>query len=197
MPAHIQFSSSVGTDTKGQHSTTHLPQQFSCWGCGGERRFAPTSAMKIHLENGGCSAGWKIQHLNAIAAQCPDFAKNLIQERLPWFRAGAPRKFAFARDRDRQGIWSCYLCHLSWADETVLTSHLQISHSDDYPPVICCPCCDAEFTLISGLFQHIETPRCSANYKQKSIEALMSDLKSEVGDAWSDFRKPEVQYTLE
>ena len=136
--------------------------------------------------------------MNAIAEQCPDFSKNLIRELSPWFRAGAPRKYAWIGDKSSAGYWACYLCKTVFGEQTCLTKHLQESHSKDYPKVLHCPCCRGKFTKISGLLQHIETQRCSASYAEPSIAALISKLKSEIfRQPWSDFLRPKILYALE
>ena len=106
--------------------------------------------------------------------------KNLIRERSPWFRAGAPRKFAWEGDETQSGTWKCYLCDTIYGEKLGLTKHLQNSHTKDYPDVVRCPTCTRKFTKISGLLQHVETPRCSANFDEPSIAALMSKIKSEI-----------------
>ena len=153
--------------------------------------------MIVHLENGGCVAGWRIQYLNAIAEDCPAFAKNILKERTPWLRAGAPRKYAWAGDETQEGKWTCYLCRTSFGTQPSLTDHLKNSHSKEYPEVLRCPCCKGKFTKISGLLQHIETLRCPANYEEPSIVALLAAVKFECLEWRSKYKEPEVEYKLE
>jgi hypothetical protein len=155
--------------------------------------------MIIHLENGGCSAGWTIQHLNTIAEYCTGFAQNLIKERSPWFRAGAPRKYSSRGDYVPSRGWVCYICDTEHINGIWLTEHLQNSHTEDYPDVLSCPCCNTAFTKISGLLQHIETQKCLANYKTSSIAALMCDLQKEITKLFDDseYRKLKTLYQLQ
>lgn len=179
-----------------QHSRSHVEQDSICWGC--DKAFRLPSAMIVHLETGSCSNGWRIQHLNAISEQCPEFVKNLIRERSPWFRAGAPRKFT--KDTDQKtppGDWTCHLCDMNFGVRTGLKDHLHESHSEKYPNVLRCPSCDSQFKVISGLLRHIETNKCLATYKEPSIAALISTLESEIKVPSSDFKRPAVEYRLE
>ena len=68
-----------------------------------------------------------------------------------------------------------------------------------YPDAISCPCCNAKFTKISELLQHIETPKCSASYETSSIAALMKDLRKETSKAFYDsaFKELKVNYQLQ
>ena len=175
--------------------TTHMLQALNCWGCG--KNFAPRSAMIIHLENGSCVDGWRIQHVNAIAEQIPEFAKNLIKERVPWLRAGAPRTFTWDEDEMPNGFWRCHLCSDIYTDKVDLTGHLQVAHAHHYPDVLRCPSCKCGFAKISELLQHIKTPRCSADYQEPSIAALMNGLQSETSTRWSEFKRPSIEYKLE
>ena len=135
--------------------------------------------------------------MNAIAEECPAFAKNIIKERTPWLRAGAPRKYAWDGDETQEGTWNCYLCKTPFGTQQGLTNHLQNSHSKEFPEVLRCPCCKGKFTKISGLLQHIETLRCPADYEESSIAALVSALKAECLEWRSKFKDPEVEYKLE
>ncbi|MCJ1450220.1 hypothetical protein MMC28_000549 [Mycoblastus sanguinarius] len=154
--------------------------------------------MIVHLENGGCSSGWMIQHINAIAADCVGFTKNLIRDRMPWFLAGAPRKWAYEGDYRHSGdYWICYLCNNRYPKDTLLTAHLQNEHSKDYPKVLFCPICARKFTKISSLLQHIETPRCSTTYDEVSIAALMQNLELDVTRFRYGSKQRSIQYRLE
>ncbi len=175
-----------------------MRREFPCWSC--QRGFAPQSAMIVHLETGGCSGRWTIQHLNAMAKNCIGFAKNLIKDRIPWFRAGAPRKFAFSGDKSSAGLWICYICLAERPTTESLTDHLQKSHSNDYPKVLSCPTCSRKFTKISGLLQHIETPKCKASYEESSIKALLEAVKREISAPdilTSSYKEPGVLYKLQ
>ena len=162
-----------------------MPRAGKCWGC--SRHFATRSAVIVHLENGGCSAGWNIQYLNAIAERCTDFAHNLIRERLPWFLAGAPRTYSTHGDYVPSRGWVCYICDCEHSNDISLTEHLQSSHTEDYPDVLSCPSCVTHFSKISGLLQHIETPNCLADYETSSIAALMSHTQKWMTKPFSDF----------
>ncbi len=166
-----------------------MPRDYAYWGCG--RGFAPLSAMIVHLENGGCFspctpwASWNIQHVNAIAEECTGFSRNVIRDLIPWFRAGGPRKYAYIGDYVLARGWICCICEAAFDYNVALTthlqtSHLQTSHSKQYPDVIRCSECRQKFMKISGLLQHIETPKCSARYESTSVAALMRELQKEV-----------------
>ena len=152
--------------------------------------------MIVHLGNGGCPTGWRIQYLNAIAEQVPEFSKNLIEERLPWLRAATPKKSAWEKEQVPDGCWISYLCDVAFDKRVSLTEHLQESHLKDCPELVSCPSCKAEFTKISGLLQHIETTRCSADYEGFSIVALIDTLEYEVSKLSSELSQPDIECRL-
>jgi hypothetical protein len=49
-----------------------------------------------------------------------------------------------------------------WAFECYQSHHYTNGWDDDYK--YRCPGCDENFTKVSGLFQHIETPACDSGY---------------------------------
>ncbi|MCJ1450217.1 hypothetical protein MMC28_000546 [Mycoblastus sanguinarius] len=179
-----------------------MPTDLNCWGCqgaiGGVKRFATVSAMLIHLESGTYPVGWTIQHINALALEASWSIEYIIRNRVPWMRAGAPSQIARETDyRPRQSIWSYSICRSGYLSRSDLTEHLQSCQSiKGFPDVLKCPECPDRFTTLSGMLQHIETPKCPASKDTRSIAKLFKALMKGLGDLDTQVRLSEIRYKL-
>ena len=142
-----------------------MPKDLDCWGCGGNKRFATISAMLIHLESGICTAGWKAQHINALATLASHSKAFIISGKAPWLRAGAPPRFvkeAYYDAKRGPGVWVCPTCDAVFAQKPLLYSHLQNQVCcQGYPEVLKCPVCPDRFTTLSGYVLVSQNPSLS------------------------------------
>lgn len=60
-----------------------------------------------------------------------------------------------------------------------------------------CPVCPDQFTTLSGMFQHIETPRCPASRDTISISILLQALQRNLAKPEIQERLDEIQFKLE
>lgn len=180
-----------------QHTKTHMPKDILCWGCQ-VFSYATVSAMAIHLESGACSAGWTIQHINQLAAESPRANALTVEGRNPWLLAGAPPLAANDACYRPRGRWTCPVCDLLYYSGPDLTHHLRDRDCcRGYPNVFKCEVCLGQYTTLSGLLQHIQSPRCSASKDTPSIADLFKALRSGLASRKRQKQLNEIQYKLE
>lgn len=139
-----------------------------------------------HLENGKCTGGWTIQHINAVIVQCDGSEEYVNQKRIPWLRAGVPTIIAKRFEHDRRtGEYICPVCKDLFRSEHSLSVHLKEREcSSGYPSVLHCPkCSDFKCDRISKLFRHVEKKTCPASKKEplsmkKLVQAFEKDLST-------------------
>ena len=176
-----------------------MPRDVNCWGCGLSKRFATISAMLIHLESGSCSGGWKGYHLNGLAVKAPLADEYVILDKVPWLRAGPPPRLVKDSDQGwEQHYWTCSICDKDYLRRDSLHKHLQSQEcSKGYPNVLHCPVCPDEFTTLSGMFQHIETPRFPASKDTDCIARLLKKLQVSLAKPNLQKNLDEIVYRLE
>jgi hypothetical protein len=125
-----------------QHKLTHREPIFTCYGC--PREFRTYSGMIIHLESCACPSGIDINDLAESAAMCFQWSKFIIHEGI--------REALL----EGQRMWS-------------LTD---IFGNPDKVDCFMCPECYEQFTKMSGLFMHVESPACSQTLDDGAIGKL-------------------------
>jgi hypothetical protein len=100
--------------------------------------------MFIHLESGVCTSGIDTHDLAESAAMCFQWSKFIID--------------VFDRNAMLQGqpLWSFTDVHGNPAK----------------PVLFKCPECDEEFTKLSGLFMHVESPACNQTLDSGAIRMM-------------------------
>ena len=158
--------------------------------------------MLIHLESGACSKGWKVRHINALATKAPFAEDHVIWSKLPWLLAGAPgvsprSDLHFNHDRKRNA-WICSMCARTYRSVDAVSNHQQTQTClKGYPDVFKCPVCPEKFITLSGLVQHIETPRCPVSQVSRSVAFLLELLKRELAAPERQKTLDQTQYKLE
>jgi hypothetical protein len=104
--------------------------------------------MFIHLESGICTSGIDIRDLAESAAMCFQWSKFIID--------------IFDRNAMLQGqpIWSV----------------TDVQGNPAKPVLFKCPECDEEFTKLSRLSMHVESPACNQTLDTVAIRKLMKWL---------------------
>ena len=176
-----------------------MPKDLDCWGCGNAMRFATVSAMTIHLESGKCSAGWTTRHLNALSNEAQHAREYVVKGREPWLLAGVPCRYIQDTDfNERLGRWTCSVCAEAFIHKPSLYKHLQNQPcSRGYPEVFKCPICPEKFTRLSGMLQHMETPRCPVTKDTKGVVSLLKTLEANLVNPKLQSTLDNIQYNLE
>ncbi|KAL9614127.1 MAG: hypothetical protein Q9204_008850, partial [Flavoplaca sp. TL-2023a] len=119
--------------------------------------FPSTSSLIAHLEDGSCTKGWTIQHLNALIIQIPTLSPYINWPYIAYFLAGPPRHQPNETDFSEGRGWKCYLCKSSHLSSLDLQRHLEAEecHSG-YPDVLRCPDVRLGFQRVSELLRYLE-----------------------------------------
>ncbi|KAL8757256.1 MAG: hypothetical protein Q9199_002364 [Rusavskia elegans] len=149
--------------------------------CSSTTIFPSISAVMEHLEDGTCSKGWTIQHLNNLLVKLPTASPYIIWDHIAYFLAGPPRLQANDNDHTDRG-WRCYLCRVPHLSPLDLQRHLQARECHTrYPDVVRCPHCpDAEwsFDRMSTLSRHRERRECGVD--TNAVHGIVEDVKEEM-----------------
>lgn len=125
-----------------------------------KRTFVAPSSVAMHLES-GCHGITRqqvtaaVHNLNIVPTISVDRSLEEPNAVPPVILVYSATELAF-----NGFAYECYLCHHTFATLGSLNSHFNsAAHDDDE---FKCPNvnCGSEFTLISGLIQHIESERC-------------------------------------
>ncbi|KAL8875042.1 MAG: hypothetical protein Q9198_006547, partial [Flavoplaca austrocitrina] len=141
-------------------STMHKPksQPLHCpANCTTTIAFPSTSSLIAHLEDGSCTKGWTIQHLNALIIQIPTLSPYINWPYIAYFLAGPPRHQPNETDFSEGRGWKCYLCKSSHLSSLDLQRHLEAEecHSG-YPDVLRCPGVRVRLQRVSELVRYFE-----------------------------------------
>ena len=112
--------------------------------------FATHSAMLIHLEN-GCTT--TMRELDYHARQCFQWKKYVVIEYADWLEDGERDEIG-----EQYSSTYCYDCYKHFEIPNDLYKHLK--SPAHHPCVYKCPGCDARFSVLSGLVQHVESGAC-------------------------------------
>ena len=153
--------------------------------------------MLRHLEDGTCDAGWRIQHINALAVECEGSKSYIVPRRLPWLLAGAPPHVAMGGNYDRfTGSFVCPKCKRQFGSKYKFSEHLRTC-AEGYPFVLCCPDCNtSRFFRISELVQHMETVDCRTDPSTPSRQSLIQGLKKKLKYTQELQRLGAIRYEL-
>lgn len=163
----------------------NISKQYPCWGCRTWRHFSALSKMLEHIENNECHYHWTIQHLNALAAECPESARFIIPGREVWFVAGAPplkpKQTDYIPDH---GVFVCSICDEAYERESHFREHLKRKEcSQDYSSVIHCRRCpNTGFERLSELFRHFEEQKCHSG--EVWVASFVQSLERGFEDPW-------------
>ncbi|KAL8996724.1 MAG: hypothetical protein Q9169_003839 [Polycauliona sp. 2 TL-2023] len=137
----------------------HKPKSLQCIAnCdNNDTTFPSIAAVMEHLEDGTCSKGWTVQHLNYLLVQIPIASPYIIWQHIAYFLAGCPRHQPIDSDFTDRG-WKCHLCKASLLSSHDLQRHLEGDECHTrYPDVLQCPHCANQkpgFSRVSELFRH-------------------------------------------
>lgn len=176
--------------TDRQRRGARMQKRYLCWGCQ-YQRFDTLPDMIKHLENGTCDVGWKIQHINALAAECLGSQSYIIQNQQVWLLAGAPERTRIRRCyNENMDGFCCPNCSGFFESKSIFAKHLE--KCCGYPFVLQCPHCPInmnKFFRVSELLEHVEGQRCSGNKNDEIWEDLRDGL-------WKNLVHRKTQYRL-
>ncbi len=134
-----------------------------------------------HLENGSCSKGWTIQHINNLLVKLTAASPYMIWDNIAYFLAGPPRLSTNNDDQTARG-WRCYLCKVSHLSPLDLQRHLQLQDCHTrYPHVVRCPHCPVQkwnFDRMSTLLRHFEQRECGGD--TNAVHGIVEDVKEKM-----------------
>ena len=152
-----------------------------------------------HLESGNCSAGSTRRHINGLVAEHAGSSAFVVKDRILFFLAGTPTKYAVDANPDPTArIWSCLLCRKTFSSRSWLKAHfIRVACFKAYPNVLQCPdsVCTEGFKTFSALLQHVEM-----QHSQLLTEGPMSDIiqyiKDHLGDSSVKEKLERIEYHM-
>ena len=154
--------------------------------------------MVRHLEDGTCDAGWKIQHINALADECIGSQIYIIHNERTWLLAGAPEETRLRNCYDENTeAFLCPNCGVFSESKIIFAKHLQ--RCCGYPFVLQCPHCPInknKFFRVSELLEHVEGQRCSGNRNDEVWENLRDGLQKNLVHRKTQYRLNRFSYKL-
>ena len=123
--------------------------------------------MLIHLESNNCST--TMEDLDWYAERCYQSKKYVVNDLRPFLRDGSrSEERAGGRYRPYMGNWVCndLDCQRVFDTEARMEQHVNSPVHDCCPYK--CPDCDARFSVLSGLFQHVESNACDEGIDEGS-----------------------------
>ncbi|TFK75429.1 hypothetical protein BDN72DRAFT_832306 [Pluteus cervinus] len=174
---------SSGRNALVQHSASavHHDRPICCPLCG--QAFRVPSSIPMHIESGACQGGITRHHVTAAVHNMniiPSIsASRLLTGPTNLVYSVQPTIYYLATKQAFTGTaFECYFCRRQFRQLRALSAHLNsAAHDKDN---FKCPNrrCNKEFTLISGLVQHIESGACGlARFGQVQRLALALTAK--------------------
>ncbi|CAO1598378.1 hypothetical protein XANCAGTX0491_002147 [Xanthoria calcicola] len=149
--------------------------------CSSTTIFASIPAVMEHLENGSCSKGWTIQHINNLLVKLTVASPYMIRDNIAYFLVGPPRLSTNDDDQTARG-WRCYLCKVPHLSPLDLQRHLQVQDCHTrYPDVVRCPHCPyhkGNFDRMSTLLRHLERRECGVD--MNAVHGIVEDVKQKI-----------------
>lgn len=135
--------------------------------------FKSPSGIALHIESGCHKLS---RHHVTAAVRSMKIVPNIVIKRITGGQASVPTtvKTFIATEASFNGTsYTCYICRKKCQTLAGLNSHLNsAAHDDDE---FRCPKCKAEFKLISGFVQHLESRSCGLS-KDKQVEKYYNSL---------------------
>jgi Zn finger protein HypA/HybF involved in hydrogenase expression len=155
-----------------QNSLAHRGRDFKCPFCQG--MFKSPSGIALHIES-GCHKFTR-HHVTA-AVQAMDIVPNIAIKRITGPMCPPTVRTYIATEASFNGsAYQCYLCAKLFRTLSALNGHLNSpAHDDDE---FRCPKCKAEFKLISGFTQHLESRSCGLA-ETTQIDNYFNDLTTQ------------------
>jgi len=156
-----------------QNSLAHKGRDFQCPFCRG--MFKSPSGIAQHLESGCHKVG---RHQVTAAVHTMKIVPNISIKRItgPVQPPTTLRTFIATEASFNGSSYVCYLCSKKSKTLSGLNLHLNSpAHDDDE---FRCPKCKAEFKLISGFVQHLESQSCSLALTTQ-IDNYFNDLTNQ------------------
>jgi len=121
--------------------------------------------MLIHIESGSCGGGTGEDELDRHAADCYQSKYYVLNEMRPYLlhtSRASQRPVAEGWVRGGSYFWTCSSndCERTFSRSEDAEKHVNSPAHD--PLVYGCTGCEAEFRLLSGLVQHVESQACGA-----------------------------------
>lgn len=114
----------------------------------------------IHWEAGNCAhdrgeLSWRVDDFPECHLMTFPKERHLLLETAYRHREAPDGFYDF-----QYNSWCCPYCNKSFSQPQQLTAHLRSPHHD--PKVFTCPnqACGMRFTVLSGLYQHVENSSC-------------------------------------
>ncbi|PPQ78002.1 hypothetical protein CVT25_015558 [Psilocybe cyanescens] len=159
----------------GQHqeSLAHRGRDFKCPFC--DSMFKSPSGIALHIES-GCHK--VTRHQVTAAVHKMKVVPNISIKRIGGSSAASNTVRTFiASEASWNGTsYACFLCNKKCKTLAGLNSHLNSAAHDEEE--FRCPKCKAEFKLISGFVQHLESRSCGLA-KNEQVESYFNDLSGQ------------------
>ncbi|KAH8823724.1 hypothetical protein DL96DRAFT_1741729 [Flagelloscypha sp. PMI_526] len=138
------------------------------------------SAIAQHIESGGCSPKITRHHITRAVQSLNIIPTISVNHRV---EGGSSSSRAIITYQATGLAWNgsgyeCYLCHRTFHQLSSLNAHLSSPAHDDVE--FQCPNrkCRRQFTLVSGLIQHIESEVCGVT-KFQDVKDRMLDFTAQ------------------
>ncbi|CAL8575793.1 hypothetical protein XPA_001697 [Xanthoria parietina] len=139
-------------------SSVHAGKNVKCPWC--PNKFTNLTGVCLHLESGACSSGINRQKINQY---CREVDPNHIftNKQIGWYNDHQPQTSNIATRAAWDGSYfRCYLCQNGFRSLPGLNQHL--SSPTHQQKIYHCPRCRREYTVLSGLVNHLESESCGA-----------------------------------
>ncbi|KAF8655369.1 hypothetical protein AX16_003066 [Volvariella volvacea WC 439] len=157
------------------NSSIHQPKSVPCLAPECNQWFVSRSAMVSHLESGCCISGVTRARVNDFVRRMDQH--NVITNPSRLLTDGTEVQY-IANQRAWNGLaYECYICHNEFSTLPRLNQHLNSPRHQ--AEMYFCPLaiCGAQFRVLSGLLQHIESERCGIS-KFKTVRNTLDHVFS-------------------
>jgi transcription elongation factor Elf1 len=171
-------------------SSVHKPKVIVCPMRGCSAAFVSVSAALLHCEQGKCPSGVTRRMIDRLVAEA-DRNGIITDPRRMLEDSGGDQRYPYAPEPTysaTERAWNgsafeCYFCHRTWPRLQSLNSHLGSGVHSETRGLYHCPPqgCEATFSKLSALVQHIEHGSCGVRrfqYVNRAIEGFTSGMRS-------------------
>ena len=132
--------------------------------------FKSPSGIALHIES-GCH--WITRHHVTAAVHAMNIAPNISVKQTTALVPSTIQTYIATEASFNGSAYECYLCPKLFRTLSNLNGHLNSpAHDEDE---FRCPKCKAEFKLVSGFIQHLESNSCNL-VKTTQIDKYFDDL---------------------
>ncbi|KAL8949097.1 MAG: hypothetical protein Q9222_004768 [Ikaeria aurantiellina] len=138
-------------------SSIHTGKNVKCPWC--PNKFTNLTGVCLHLESGACSSGVNRQKIDQYCREV-DPSHVFTNKQIGWYNDQSTTS-KLATNAAWDGSWyRCYLCQNGFRTLTSLNQHL--GSPVHRQKIYHCPRCQREYTVLSGLVNHLESESCGA-----------------------------------